>query len=233
VAFRPRVRRFDCCAQIQLCRAGTCLRGVQTYLHASFFPTAGSRWPRAVATTRVPSVKVQEYRAIGLVSAAPFRQPFPEPGPCRRLFPFLSAQLGFGFIELGFGTERSPKYRLGRGAIAGLASLVDRLGSRRMLIAALGSPLANCLCRVPASPYPIIGCCWRWCCSAVSNSVFQTRADYAVLVDPPSPPSASARAFFHFHTFAGFPLGNAVAPFGDVWRWPPSPASAWRSSPLE
>jgi len=84
----------------------------------------------AVATTRVPSVKVQEYRGdrAGL-SAAHFVKPFPETLVLPPLFPFLSAQLGLAFIELGFATDaRQISSRSWCNLPVGI--LVDRLGSR-------------------------------------------------------------------------------------------------------
>jgi len=60
----------------------------------------------------------------------------------------------------------------------------------------------NCLCRVSASPYPIIGLLLAMVLFGVSNSVFHP-ADLRQCCRPTSPPSRIGRAF-SFHTFAGF-----------------------------
>ena len=73
-------------------------------------------------------------RAITVVSAAHFVQHF-QGLVIPPLFPFLTAALGIGFVELGFA--------LTIGNIVAVASqlpigfLVDRLGSRRMLLLGL------------------------------------------------------------------------------------------------
>src|SRR5882724_9704239 len=98
------------------------------------FSDRGIEMAQAVATVRVPSEKVREYRAIGLVSAAHFVNHF-QNLVLPPLFPFLSAQLGFGFIELGFALTLANIVSVVVQLPVGI--LVDRLGSRRMLIAAL------------------------------------------------------------------------------------------------
>ncbi len=147
--------------------------------------------------------KSREARAIAVVSAAHFVQHF-QGLVIPPLFPFLTAALGIGFVELGFA--------LTIGNIVAVASqlpigfLVDRIGSRRMLllglaisaVAFIGVSLA------PTYPHLLIA----MALIGLSGSVFHP-ADYAIL-SAVIPPARIGRAF-SVHTFSGF-LGNAIAP---------------------
>jgi MFS transporter, FSR family, fosmidomycin resistance protein len=145
----------------------------------------------------------REYRAIGVVSAAHFVQHF-QSLVLPPLFPFLKATLGIGFVELGFA--------LTVGNIVAVASqlpvgfLVDRVGSRNMLIAGL---LVSMLAFIgfglsPTYPHLLIATALI----GLSGSVFHP-ADYSIL-SALIPPARVGRAF-SIHTFSGF-LGNAIAP---------------------
>lgn len=120
------------------------------------------------------------------------------------LFPFLKALLGIDFIQLGLALT-----------VAGLMSvvaqlpvgfLVDRVGSRRMLVLGLlVSGLAFIgFALVPSYPHLLLA----MALFGMASSVFHP-ADYAIL-SALIPPARVGRAF-SVHTFAGF-VGNAVAP---------------------
>src|SRR5438067_13251726 len=85
----------------------------------------------AVLAHRAGGEKGAEYQAIGLVSSAHFVNHF-QHLVLPPLFPLLMAQLGVGFVELGLVLTVQ--------SVVGVASqlpvgyLVDRLGSRRMLV---------------------------------------------------------------------------------------------------
>src|ERR1700683_3967527 len=86
------------------------------------------------AGDQTSSGRGREYRAITVVSAAHFVQHF-QSLVIPPLFPFLTAQLGIGFVELGFA--------LTLGNITAVAAqlpvgfLVDKAGSRLMLVLGL------------------------------------------------------------------------------------------------
>src|SRR5204862_502733 len=92
------------------------------------------------------------------------------------LFPLLKAQLGIGFVELGFALTVANIMAVA--AQLPVGSLVDRLGSRRMLVVALvvaglafvGFGLA------PSYPHLLLMMVFV----GVANSVFHP-ADYAIL----------------------------------------------------
>jgi FSR family fosmidomycin resistance protein-like MFS transporter len=120
------------------------------------------------------------------------------------LFPLLAATLGIGFMELGLAlTVQSV---VGVAAQLPVGYLVDRVGSRRMLVAALllaglayiGFGLA------PSYSSLLLAMVFV----GLANSVFHP-ADYALLSSKIAPDRVG-RAF-SIHTFAGF-LGNALAP---------------------
>jgi MFS transporter, FSR family, fosmidomycin resistance protein len=145
----------------------------------------------------------REARAITVVSAAHFVQHF-QTLVVPPLFPFLTAQLGIGFVELGFA--------LTVGNIVAVASqlpvgfLVDRIGSRLMLLAGLAvSAIAFIgLGLSPTYPHLLIA----MALVGLSGSVFHP-ADYAIL--SAVIPAARVGRAFSVHTFSGF-LGNAIAP---------------------
>jgi MFS family permease len=147
--------------------------------------------------------KSREARAIVVVSAAHFVQHF-QGLVIPPLFPFLTATLGIGFVELGFA--------LTIGNIVAVASqlpigfLVDRVGSRRMLLLGLAVSAAAFIgfSLSPTYPHLLIAMAFI----GLSGSVFHP-ADYAIL-SAVIPPARVGRAF-SVHTFSGF-LGNAIAP---------------------
>lgn len=145
----------------------------------------------------------REARAIGVVSAAHFVQHY-QSLVLPPLFPFLTKHLGVGFVELGLA--------LTVGNIVAVASqlpvgfLVDRLGSRRMLLLGL-MVSAIAFIGLGLSPtYPHLVLAWAFV--GLSGSVFHP-ADYAIL--SAVIPNARVGRAFSVHTFSGF-LGNAIAP---------------------
>jgi MFS transporter, FSR family, fosmidomycin resistance protein len=157
----------------------------------------------AAITGRGTSERGVEYRAIALVSAAHFVNHF-QYLVLPPLFPLLKGELGIGFVELGFALTVANIMAVAAQLPVGI--LVDRLGSRRMLVAALvvaglafvGFGLA------PSYPHLLLMMVFV----GVANSVFHP-ADYAIL-SANIAPARLGRAF-SVHTFAGF-IGNAVAP---------------------
>src|ERR1700744_3081240 len=120
------------------------------------------------------------------------------------LFPFLKAQLGVGYIELGFaltvfavvsGLTQAP-----------LGYIVDHMGARVILLLGLAlGGLSFILLGLHLSYASLIACA---ALLGVANSVYHP-ADYAIL-SAHMDEARMGRAF-SIHTFAGF-LGGAVAP---------------------
>ena len=120
------------------------------------------------------------------------------------LFPFLKAQLGVGYIELGFAITVSA-------VVSGLTQaplgyVVDHLGARKILLLGLiihGG--AFILLAFHLTYSWLIGCAVLL---GIANSVYHP-ANYAILSEHMD--SARMGRAFAIHTFAGF-LGGAVAP---------------------
>jgi MFS family permease len=144
-----------------------------------------------------------EYRAIALVSSAHFVNHF-QNLVLPPLFPFLKATLGIGFVELGFALTIANVMSVAAQLPVGF--LVDRIGSRRMLVAALCVAGSAFISFALAPSY--IHLLLAMGVVGISNSVFHP-ADYALLSNKIAP--ARLGRAFSIHTFAGF-LGNAVAP---------------------
>ena len=149
------------------------------------------------------SGKAAEYQAIALVSSAHFVNHF-QYLVLPPLFPLLKARLGIDFMQLGLALTVASVVAVASQLPIGY--LVDRLGSRHMLV--LGLLVAG-LAFVGfglAPSYPAMLLMMVFV--GLANSVFHP-ADYALLSSKIAPVRLG-RAF-SIHTFAGF-LGNAVAP---------------------
>src|SRR6202011_3745281 len=118
----------------QPCPSGGCLIGEHPYLPRPVETWVGAGMAEAVIGRREGSERGAEYRAIGLVSAAHFVNHF-QYLVLPPLFPLLKAQLGIGFVELGLALTVSSV--VGVAAQLPVGYLVDRVGSRRMLVLAL------------------------------------------------------------------------------------------------
>src|SRR6266567_2664644 len=147
--------------------------------------------------------KRTEYKAIALVSAAHFVNHF-QHLVLPPLFPLLKAQFGIGFVELGLALTVASV--VGVAAQLPVGYLVDRVGSRRMLVLGLLLAGSGYLGFGLAPSYSSLLLAMVFV--GLANSVFHP-ADYAVLSSKIAP-DRLGRAF-SIHTFAGF-LGNAVAP---------------------
>lgn len=120
------------------------------------------------------------------------------------LFPFLKAQLGVGYIELGFALTVFA-------VISGLTQapmgyLADHIGARKVLL--MGLTLGGCALIILG-----LHLSYSWLIASavllgLANSVYHP-ADYAIL-SAHMDEARMGRAF-SIHTFAGF-LGAAVAP---------------------
>jgi MFS family permease len=144
-----------------------------------------------------------EFRTLGLVSVAHWVSHF-HLLVLPMLFPFLKAQLGVGYIELGFALTVFA-------VVSGLTQpplgyIVDHIGARIILL--LGLTLGGL-------SFIMLGLqlsySWLIACSVllgIANSVYHP-ADYAIL-SAHMDEARMGRAF-SIHTFAGY-LGGAVAP---------------------
>jgi MFS family permease len=142
-------------------------------------------------------------RTLGLISAAHWVSHF-HLLVLPMLFPFLKAQLGVGYIELGFALTVFA-------VVSGLTQapigyLVDHVGARKVLLLGLalgGSALI--LLGLHLTYTSLIGCAVLL---GLANSVYHP-ADYAIL-SAHMDEARMGRAF-SIHTFAGY-FGGAVAP---------------------
>jgi MFS family permease len=144
-----------------------------------------------------------EFRTLSLISVAHWVSHF-HLLVLPMLFPFLKAQLGVGYIELGFaltvfavvsGLTQAP-----------LGYIVDHIGARSILLLGLTiGGLSLILLGLHLSYSWLVGCAVLL---GIANSVYHP-ADYAILSEHMD--SQRMGRAFSIHTFAGF-LGGAVAP---------------------
>jgi MFS family permease len=147
--------------------------------------------------------KSAEYRALAVVSLAHFVNHF-QNLVLPPLFPFLTAQLGIGFVDLGLALTIANT--LSVVAQLPVGYLVDRVGSQRMLVLALVTSAAAFIGFGLSPSYPRL--LLAAALLGLANSVFHP-ADYAILSARIAP--ARVGRAFSIHTFCGF-LGTAVAP---------------------
>ncbi|HTZ34932.1 MAG TPA: MFS transporter [Stellaceae bacterium] len=145
----------------------------------------------------------REMHVIAVVSAAHFVQHF-QTLVLPPLFPFLKTQLGIGFVELGFALTVSSVVAVASQLPIGF--LVDRVGSRRMLLCGLMVSALAFISFALSPSYPRLLLAMAFV--GLSSSVFHP-ADYAIL-SALIPPARVGRAF-SVHTFTGF-IGTAAAP---------------------
>jgi len=196
----------------QSCQTDACLVSAAADILCS--TASGGKTPMTTDAAAIPGAgdqmrsgksgeKGREYRAIAVVSAAHFVNHFHNL-VLPPLFPFLKATLGIGFVELGFALTVANVVSVAAQLPVGF--LVDRLGSRWMLVVGLiVSALAFIFFGLdPSYPRLLIAMGFL----GLANSVFHP-ADYALLAAQIAP--ARVGRAFSIHTFSGF-LGNAIAP---------------------
>ena len=144
-----------------------------------------------------------ERQAIALVSSAHFVNHF-QNLVLPPLFPFLKAALGIGFVQLGLALTVANIVSVV--AQLPIGYLVDRIGSRRMLVLGLGVSAAAFISFGLSPSYSRL--LLATALLGLANSVFHP-ADYALLSARIAPVRVG-RAF-SIHTFSGF-LGSAIAP---------------------
>ena len=144
-----------------------------------------------------------QFRTLGLISVAHWVSHF-HLLVLPMLFPFLKAQLGVGYIELGFALTVF-------GVVSGvtqppLGYIVDRMGARVILL--LGLTLGGLSLVLLGLHLSYSSLIVTAALLGIANSVYHP-ADYAIL-SAHMDEARMGRAF-SIHTFAGF-LGGAVAP---------------------
>src|ERR1700745_1548395 len=152
---------------------------------------------------RSPSKADSESRTLGLVSVAHWVSHF-HLLVLPMLFPFLKAQLGVGYIELGFALTAFA-------VVSGLTQpplgyVVDHVGARVVLLLGLTLGGLSLIMLGLHLSYP-----WLIASAVllgIANSVYHP-ADYAILSVHMN--EARLGRAFSIHTFAGY-VGGAVAP---------------------
>lgn len=133
------------------------------------------------------------------------------------LFPFLRKEFGIGFIELGFALGTFSIVSMVLQTPMGM--LVDRIGSRPLLIAALTLGGLSFIGIGVVATYPALLA--GMVLAGIANSVYHP-ADYSILSSHIS--AARIGRAFSIHTFSGF-IGGAMTPplmiyLASVWGTP-------------
>ena len=167
------------------------------------------------ATERLPASRSGHARIVGVVSAAHFVSHYyilllPP------LFPFVRADYGVTYTELGFALAAFNVVSAALQTPAGF--LVDRLGARVLLIAGLLLGAAAFMTVGMTNSFWLLVA--MFALAGVGNTVYHP-ADYALLSH--HVPAKRIGQAFSIHTFAGM-LGSAVAPgslllMQSLWGW--------------
>lgn len=133
------------------------------------------------------------------------------------LFPFLRSEFGIGFIELGFALSTFSIVSMVLQTPMGM--LVDRIGSRPLLIAALTLGGASFVGIGIVATYPAL--LLGMVLAGIANAVYHP-ADYSILSSHIS--AARIGRAFSIHTFSGY-IGGAMTPpltiyLASVWGTP-------------